>query len=195
MTITATHKATPNAEPRVRSAGGESLDAGAVPVLPGGEGQHGGDDDAAVDEVDDRVGRGSGLVSEVAHELGGGRAAVDEQERDGDREQRDCEHGDADDGADEAGPVFAGSHDAAAEEEQPGHQQRVRDEGGDVGAAEERVDGGVDGVHVQGHRDGDGDRGVGDAAVGAFAAEDEQARHERPHERRDEGLDHPKTSE
>ena len=80
--------------------GGEALDAGAVAVLPGGEGEHGGDDDAAVDEVDDRVGGGCGLVSEVAHELGGGRAAVDEQERDGDREQRDGEHGDADDGTD-----------------------------------------------------------------------------------------------
>ena len=52
---------------------------------------HGGDDDAAVDEVDDRVGGGCGLVSEVAHELGGGRAPVDEQERNGDREQRDGE--------------------------------------------------------------------------------------------------------
>ena len=172
----------------------EALNAMGVSVLPAGKNQHGGNHDAAVDEVDDRV-RGRGrLIAEVGHELCGGVAAFDEREYHRDRGQCDQQGRQADGCTHEPGPVLASMHDSSAKEEQPDHQQSVGDQGGDVGAAQDRIDGGVDGVDVQGHRDRNGDGGVGDASVGAFSADDEQAHHEHPHECRDENLCHPNTS-
>jgi hypothetical protein len=122
-------------------------------------------------------------------------AEVDEHERGDDRGQRQEQDGEAQRRAHDSGAVFAGVHDGAAEEEQPDHQHRVGNQGGDVGAPQERIDGLVDSIDVQGHGDRDGDSGVGDAAVWALPADDEQARHEHPHQGRDEHLGHPKTSQ
>lgn len=114
--------------------------------------------------------------AEVAHETHRGGVPVDEQERCGDREQRDEQDGDAHGGADEHGPVLAGLYHSASEEEQTGHQERARVQGGEVRAAELLIDRTVGGICVECHRDGDGEGGLGEAPVGAFAAADEQAR-------------------
>src|SRR5699024_1235023 len=58
----------------------EALNAMGVSVLPGSKNQHGGNHDAAVDEVGDRVPCRGRLISEVGNELCGGVAAFDERE-------------------------------------------------------------------------------------------------------------------
>jgi hypothetical protein len=174
---------------------GETLDAGAAQILPRGEDHHRRDYEEEVAEVDDRVGRCCGLRAEVDHEPSRGCASVDKHERRGDRKKRGEEHGDAHGDPHEPGAVLVGLHDASTEKEDPGHQQPIRNEGRDIRPAKKRIGGEVDGVDVQGHCDGNREGSVGDASIRPFAAEDEQARHERPHERRDERLDHPKISE
>ena len=184
----------PGERPEGEEDGGDAHEAAVGAPLADREDVHRGDDDYAVDEHVERVGARGGLITDVKHERVSRGAAVDEEERDDHGYEGDDQGGSSRGDPCEAWPVLSGFHDAAAEEREPDHEEAVAEDRREVAAAEEPVDREVDGVDVEGHRQGDGEGSVGDAAVCASSAQDEQPQEECPHHCCDEQLGHPKIS-